>query len=783
MVLSDKSWNHLLEKSLLSNWNENKIYNYSDNLVFDFIIDTPPPYPSGRPWHVGAVAHYSQIDMIARSARMMGKKVLFPIGIDRNGLPIETFVEKKHKMRMRNSNRENFLSLCKKSLDELEDEMVNIMRLVGMSGDFDNYYRTDSALYRSTTQSTFIELWNKGLIYLSNRPNNYCHECGTTISDAEVIYENLPSKLIYMKFDVKNSNDNIIIASTRPELLFSCQAIIVNPDDDRYTKYHNEEIIVPIFNKVVKVIPHQSAKVDFGTGAVMVCSYGDQNDVKLFRELKLQEIPSVSVYGKITANGGKYSGLSVSQARRMIIEDLLTSNILLKQEDILHRTPLCERSKTPIEIIPLEEYYLKQLNLIPELSEKASYIKIYPETHRQILINWLNSITIDWPISRRRYYGTEIPVWYCDNCKSPNLPSKCERYYIPWKESPPFNVCKKCGYDSFTGEERIFDTWMDSSITPLFICKYNRDDLFFEKNYPATIRVQSKDIVRTWLYYSLLRSYQLTNEMPWKEAWIMGYGVDEKGEKMSKSKGNVVDPLPLLERYGADAFRFWSASETNLGQDFRYSEDKIKNAQRFLSKFWNICKFILNFEVVLEKPILLHNTDKWILNELSDLVEKVIDGYKSYNFFIPSNLIREFTWNIFADHYIEMVKPRVYSNKPADSLSGIYTLHKCLSSILLLFAPICPFITEYVWLRSYSNYYSSASIHKCIFPSSDMSDESLKRYTNSIMSFNSYIWNKKKNTLSKETGKPLSLKDSINEIIPSELSLFEDDLKAMHRII
>lgn len=783
MVLSDKSWNHLLEKSLLSNWNENKIYNYSDNLVFDFIIDTPPPYPSGRPWHVGAVAHYSQIDMIARSARMMGKKVLFPIGIDRNGLPIETFVEKKHKMRMRNSNRENFLSLCKKSLDELEDEMVNIMRLVGMSGDFDNYYRTDSALYRSTTQSTFVELWNKGLIYLSNRPNNYCHECGTTISDAEVIYENLPSKLIYMKFDVKNSNDNIIIASTRPELLFSCQAIIVNPDDDRYTKYHNEEIIVPIFNKVVKVIPHQSAKVDFGTGAVMVCSYGDQNDVKLFRELKLQEIPSVSVYGKITANGGKYSGLSVSQARRMIIEDLLTSNILLKQEDILHRTPLCERSKTPIEIIPLEEYYLKQLNLIPELSEKASYIKIYPETHRQILINWLNSITIDWPISRRRYYGTEIPVWYCDNCKSPNLPSKCERYYIPWKESPPFNVCKKCGYDSFTGEERIFDTWMDSSITPLFICKYNRDDLFFEKNYPATIRVQSKDIVRTWLYYSLLRSYQLTNEMPWKEAWIMGYGVDEKGEKMSKSKGNVVDPLPLLERYGADAFRFWSASETNLGQDFRYSEDKIKNAQRFLSKFWNICKFILNFEVVLEKPILLHNTDKWILNELSDLVEKVIDGYKSYNFFIPSNLIREFTWNIFADHYIEMVKPRVYSNKPADSLSGIYTLHKCLSSILLLFAPICPFITEYVWLKSYSNYHSSTSIHKCIFPSSDMSDESLKRYTNSIMSFNSYIWNKKKNTLSKETGKPLSLKDSINEIIPSELSLFEDDLKAMHRII
>src|ERR687897_2834544 len=521
-----KSWNPTLEMEILKKWESDDTYKFSvESDKSPFVIDTPPPYPSGRPWHIGAAAQYAQIDMIARTARMFGNNVYFPIGIDRNGLPVEIYTEKKHKIRMRQTDREEFLNLCKISLDDLEKEMIQIMKSIGLSANFEEYYRTDSNEYRTLTQSTFINLWRRGLVYSANRPNNYCPSCGTTIADAEITYEERKTNLVHLKFRLKNENEDLIVATTRPELIFACQCVIVNPNDTRYEKMYKKEVILPLFDREVKILPHHSAKSEFGSGAVMVCSYGDLNDVQVFRELGLKEIVAITPSGITTAAAGPYSNLPLKEARAKIIKDLNSAGLLEQEEDILHRTPLCERSKTPIEIIPLEDYYLKQLEYIPKLKGMVEQIKFYPSIHKQILINWLNSISIDWPISRRRFYGTEIPIWYCNNCRTPNIPDSivADKYYRPWKEKPPFEKCIACNCTDFTGEDRIFDTWMDSSITPLFITKYKTDQKLHDYTYPTTVRPQAKDIIRTWLHYSMLRCLQLTDKMPWSSAWIMGY--------------------------------------------------------------------------------------------------------------------------------------------------------------------------------------------------------------------------------------------------------------------
>jgi valyl-tRNA synthetase len=766
--INEKAWNPEIEKEILKQWEEEKIYAFSptdDN----FTIDTPPPYPSGRPWHIGAAAHYSQIDMIARTARMNGKNVFFPIGIDRNGLPVELYTEKKHNIRMRETERGEFLNLCRVALDDLEAEMLLIMKNLGLSGDFANYYRTDSEEYRTLTQSTFIELWKKGQIYLANRPNNYDWVSGTTIADAEIIYQELQTKLVYMKFKIKDTDKEIIIASTRPELLCACKTIIVNPEDERYSEYLGKKVIVPITNEEVELRTHHSAQQEFGSGAVMVCSYGDQNDVSLFRELGLEEVVAIGLDGKMTEAAGEYAGLKPKQARTKIIEDLENKGFLEKTEDISHRTPVSERSKIPIEIIPMEEYYLKQKEAVEKMKKLGQEIIFYPSMHKQILLNWLESINIDWPISRRRYYGTEIPIWYCKSCSEPYVPEP-GKYYKPWSEKCPISKCPKCDSTEFVGEERTFDTWMDSSVSPLFVSKFNKDPEFFNKVYPASIRPQAKDIVRTWLYYTLLRCDQLTGEKPWSQAWIMGYGLDEKGMKMSKSKGNAIDPLPVIEKLGADTFRFWSASEINHGYDFRCNEQKIESTKKFLSKLWNVSRFLSSFPVI--KSGTPNPTDQWILSELNNLIKECKKGYDEYNFFIPAIAIREFTWNVFAAHYIEMVKARAYgigfSDEERDG--AIFTLHKILSTILKLLAPITPFITDHLW----KTLYSTDSIHK--EHQVKVEDEYLENnFTNEIAEFNSKVWNEKK-------AKGLSLKDSFSFLIPENLEAFKKDLKSMHNL-
>ncbi len=768
--IKEKAWKKELEDEISKSW-------ASEKRSFDmrakkpvFTIDTPPPYPSGRPWHIGAAAHYAQIDMIARTARMQGFEVLFPIGIDRNGLPVELYTEKKYGMKIRDTTREKFVQLCVTALDDLEAEMIGIMKSMGLSGSFDDYYRTDSEAYRALTQATFIGLWSRGLIYEDTRPNNYCTECRTTIADAEIIYDELPTKLVYMKFTVKETGEHIIVATTRPELLASCQVVMFNPSDGRYKRLKGRHAIIPVFNREVPIIAHNYVDASFGSGLVMMCSYGDYSDVRIFRELKLPEIIAVNAEGEMTHNAGKYAGMKIRAAREKIIEDLKSLGLAEKIENISHRTPVCDRSKTPIEIIPMNEFYLRQLDFVSAIKNSSKHLKFHPESHRQILLDWLDSITVDWPISRRRYYGTEIPIWYCKDCKAPNVP-KPGKYYKPWRENPPFNSCQRCkSGKGFIGEERTFDTWVDSSISPLFISRYSKDSEFFKKTYPNSLRPQGKDIIRTWLYYTLLRCYQLTNKPPFGHAWISGYGVDEKGEKMSKSKGNVIDPVPILEKFGADAFRFWSAAEASLGSDFRCSEQRIASAGKFLTKLWNVARYISAFPVVEDAKLCA--ADKWIIDECNELIDECAAGYKDFNFFIPSTKIRDFIWNMFAAYYIELSKTRAYGAgfEKSEQASAWYTLHYCLKTVLKLLAPMAPFISDYVWRELYGN-----SVHKEKFPDKTKKKE-LNFTTEDLISLMSAIWKEKKD-------KNLSLKAEVKELIlPERFEGLEKDIAATHNV-
>jgi valyl-tRNA synthetase len=769
--LEATSWNPGLEEEIRRIWETENSFVFQPHAdkKRNFVMDTPPPYPSGKPWHPGALTQYSQIDMVARSARMRNYRVLYPVGIDRNGLPVEIATERKYRIQLRKTPREEFIGLCKHALDDIEAYMIDLLKKMGVSGDFENKYRTDSEEYRKLTQWSFIESWNKGLVYIANRPNNYCTDCGTTIADAEIEYEELPTYLVTNRFQIKDSDEELLVATTRPELLEACQLVIVHPDDDRYKKFVGKSVIVPIFGKEVQVAAHKSVDMNFGTGAVMICSYGDYHDVQLFRELRLKEIVAIDTDGKMTPAAGKYAGMAIKDARSQIIQDLQEAKIAVKVEQIQHRTPLCERSHTAIEIIPMEEFYLKQLDFLSKLRKLAKKMEFHPDEHRQILFNWMDSLTTDYPISRRRYYATEIPIWYCTKCNEPHLP-KPGKYYRPWRDPAPFKKCKKCGNTKFVGEMKTFDTWMDSSISALYITKRTKNIRFYRSTYPTTIRTQGKDIVRTWLYYSLLRCYLLTGRAPFKHAWVGGLGQDAKGRAMRKSLGNFVDPEPLLQKYGTDNFRFWGASEANLGYDFRLSEDRIAGAGKFLTKLWNTARFIGSFPE--PKSATLTPADKWIMTELNKLIRESMKGYQDFNMYVPATKIREFLWNVFAAHYIEMVKSRAYGDAGTEKErdAARYTLHYVMRSILLLLAPIVPHVTDYIWRRLYS----ASTIHLEKFPKT-------KTYkirpgvTQTLTEFNVEVWKVKRE-------KGIALKESIQIEVPRKLRPYLTDLTRMHHI-
>ncbi|MBU4387826.1 class I tRNA ligase family protein, partial [Candidatus Dependentiae bacterium] len=605
------------------------------------------------------------------------------------------------------------------------------------------------------------------------------------IADSEIDYEEIQSMFNDIKWTVKETGEEIVIGTTRPELIATCGMVIYNPNDKRYKHLEGKTAISPIFNEEIPIKAHPLAQIDKGTGLVMMCSAGDLSDIQFFREMKLTPRIAIGQDGKMNENAGILEGLKVKEARGKIVELIKEKGLLIKQEQITHRTPISARSKVEIEFIEMSEFYLKQLDFKDDIRRIIKDINFYPKNSKKILDAWIDSVSIDWPISRRRYYATPIPLWYSENL----IALAPQGTYIePWRQDPPkesevldLETKKVLGTiadypkNKWVGEERVLDTWFDSSISELNMLKYKSDDEFFKKAYPATLRPQGKEIVRTWLYYTILRGFLETGKVCFKDTWIHQHILDGNGRKMSKSLGNIIDPQLILNEDGAEALRFWAATEGDLSKgDFVCSREKIRAERKSLNKLLNISHFVMAFEKPKTKPKLTP-LDNLMINYIEGLTVKCDKSYKVYDFNHPAQELRNFLWEIFASSYIELVKNRAYNEEgkftEEGSASAKYTLHFLLERLIILLYPIIPQITSVIANEKGIDLLTLEwpQAKKTEF---EVDNEIIKK----VIDFNKMVWKAKK-----ELG--ISLRESIKDIsIPKELQLFEKDLKACHKI-
>uniref|UniRef100_A0A7C2VDL1 Valine--tRNA ligase n=1 Tax=Ignisphaera aggregans TaxID=334771 RepID=A0A7C2VDL1_9CREN len=781
--LSDTRWNKEYEVMLSDLWEKEGHYRFSyDPSRPTLIIDTPPPYISGRP-HIGQVASYIQMDMIARAYRMMGYNVLMPFYGDRNGLPVEIYVERTYNINPHEAaktveGREKFLELCRKHLDDVEKTFVSVWRMLGCTFE---YWKegTDSEEYRKITQETFIKLWREGLIYEADRPVIWCPRCRTSLAEAEVEYKEEVGELYHIVFPVQGG-DNIVIATTRPELLGACLVVAYNPEDNRYKHFRNRKAVVPVYNLVVDIVEHASVDPRFGTGIMMICSYGDQADVRVIRELGLQPRIIIDENGLMNEKAGPLTGLSIPEARKKIVEILREQGYLVKVEKIKRNVPSCWRCGSPVEFIHTREYFLKQLEFKDVLKEVAAKIEFIPEEYRQRLFSWIDSLAMDWPISRSRYYATELPVWKCSRCGSILVP-KPGRYYRPWKDPAPWDSCPKCGApkNELVGETKVFDTWFDSSISVLYasgITKYPHIFELYVSGKTKAMRPQGYEIIRTWLYYTLLRIYQLYKKPAFDIVRINGMGLDEKGEAMHKSKGNIIFTEPMVEKYGADAVRYWAAVAAKIGSDYRVSEQVMKTGMLFVTKLLNISRFISMFPVP-ERVEKLHPLDLAILEKLNEVVASVRKSYEKTDVYTVVHTLYSFVWNVFADHYIELVKARAYGSEgftDEEQKSAWYTLNTALRYVLLMLAPIMPFVTDYIWRKVFAD----RSIHLESMPEPNVEwNAGYAKVLDKVIEINSAIWRYKKQN-------NMKLSEPLNAVlyIASDVAVAAKDLQYLHKI-
>jgi len=823
--ITDKRWTIDLEKRIQEeHYADQDLYN--SRYGFDptsekelFVIDTPPPYPSGT-WHIGAVAQYSMIDVIARSQRLMGKEVYFPWGVDRNGINIEFTVEKNTDRKMKTYDRAEFLKLCEETIEEFTQAMRDTARRVGLSCDFSKEYLTDSPEYRAVTQAIFVDLFKRGEIVEDLRPNIYDPVEGTTIADAEVERLQRMTQLVDIKWTTE-SGEEITISTTRPELICACGVVVVHPDDERYLHLVGHQIHLPVEvegrGTSVEIRAHPSVKSDFGSGVLMVCSFGDQNDVAVFRELGLTPFQAIGLDGCMTGISGPLDGMPVLEARKAVIESLEGVGRIVSIEDRQQEVPVSERGKNPVEIILLKEWYIRQTHKQDRIAELADEINFTPPRNKQFLLDWMDNISIDWPISRRRWYHTEIPIWYSEDQQKVIVPP-VGIYVQPWCEGPPPNsrvldretkedlgewsdLVESLG--DIQGEEKVFDTWMDSSNSNLFVSGYLSDNDTFERAFPTGIRPQGKEIVRTWLYYTLLKSALLFDKPAFKNVWIDGLGMDPWGRKMSKSLGNGIDADSVLEcgaggrtgswkikgpnntvnlkanKIGSECFRLWKACDAQVGDDFQINPEEIEaKYYGVLTKLFNVARFASQFEIPDDldtAPSDLSISERWILSEFAQVNLTVRAAWENIDIYTAAQSIKNFGTGVFPSHWLEMAKTRLYN----DDLGAAWTVHRIVRDLLTMFSPICPFLCHHLS----STLYGVSAVDVRNFPDlpieelgeGDLGDE-LRNYSSTITEFNSDVW-AAKNEAGLGRGKPISGIE-----IPSELEEFTSHLITMHKL-
>ncbi|MEM2108342.1 MAG: valine--tRNA ligase [Candidatus Bathyarchaeia archaeon] len=712
-----------IERKWQKKWEEMGIhrFDWNDFKRPVFSIDTPPPYPSGE-FHMGNVLNWTYFDMVARYKRMRGYNVLFPQGWDCHGLSIEVQVEKTHNIRKRDVPPDQFRKWCEQLVEKYIAMMkVGILKL-GCSVDWTTEYRTMDPDYWRRTQLSFILLYKKGYIYQGTHPVNWCPRCETAIADAEVDYEKRHGTLHYIRFPLEGSSEYLLIATTRPEFIPACVAVEVNPEDERFSKYIGKTIVVPLANRTVQVIAEEAVDPSFGTGAVMICTYGDKDDVKTVIKHKLPVIKLLTENGRINENGGKYAGLTINQARKAIVEDLTAAGLLEKTEQIEQEVGVCDRCKTHVEILEHKQWFMKTRILTDAVEKTANEVVWYPDYMKTRLIDWAKSLDWDWVISRQRVFATPIPAWHCKGCGELILAEETWVPIDPKLENPRIDKCPKCGRREFTAENDVFDTWMDSSITCAVHAGWpDRKD--WRRFFPADMHPSGIDIIRTWAYYLMVRHLALFGETPYKSCLINGMVLGSDGRKMSKSLKNYVAAPEVLDKYGADATRQWAAGGGATGSDIPFRWPDVEYGRRFLVKLWNVACFanrlLVDYRPLKMEDVKLEPLDRWVISKVEKLTQKVTEAFEKCQFNIALEEIRNFTWHVFCDCYVEAVKDRLYKSEihgETKRKAAQFTLYEVLHRILQLLSPVTPHLTEEIYQAMYAEHKGYRSLHALPWP-------------------------------------------------------------------
>lgn len=691
-------------------WEEQKIFAFDrNNNKTVFSIDTPPPYPSGD-FHMGNVLNWSYIDFIARYRRMRGFNVLFPQGFDVHGLPTEVKVEQKYNVKSSELPRKEWIMMCEEWTNNNIIGIKKMMNTFGFSMDWLLEYRTSDSAYMKTVQQSFLDLRDRDLLYRGKHPINFCTSCGTAIADAEVEYAGRKTKLNFIKFNLAGEG-NIVIATTRPEMLHACVGIAVNPEDGRYKNILGRKAIVPIFGQEVEIFASKDVDSSFGTGIVMICTFGDKQDVEWTMKHNLPIIDAIDRKGNLI-NAGKYSGLNVVEGRKRILEDLKKTGALLEQKDLEQNVGLCWRCKHVVEIINMEQWFVAVTRLKNKIISETKKAKWVPEYMAIRQTNWAESMSWDWVISRQKVYGTPIPVWYC---KCGNI-AFADAKELPVDPTEKERKCERCG-SVMKGETDTMDTWMDSSMTIAYHAGW--PDRFDKKLYPADVQPNGTDIIRTWDYYLMARHLALFGSSPYKTVVINGMVMGEDGRKMSKSLGNYVTAKEALEKSSADSLRFWAASGGSTGNDIPFSWKDVEHAQRFITKLWNIFNFFRTsagaerVRKKSERTII----DRWIISRLCRTISAATKSLDEYQFNMALTEIENFVWHEVADNYLEMIKYRLYNENDKTRDAAIETFYDCLFASIKLLAPFMPFVTEEIYQKFFRE--KNISVHVSKWPEFD----------------------------------------------------------------
>ncbi|MEM3690391.1 MAG: valine--tRNA ligase [Candidatus Micrarchaeia archaeon] len=707
------------EGKLRKKWEKLKIHEFNEKSKRKvFVIDTPPPFPTGE-FHIGNTLNWCYMDFVARYKRMCGYNVFFPQGWDCHGFPTEVQVEKKYGK----LHREQFKQKCLEWTSQVVGKMKPQMEQMGFSIDWRQEYYTFDREYHRKVQHSILKMFEKGLVYRSKHPVLWCPNCESAIAKAETDDVERETTLNYVKFSCDGKP--LLIATTRPELLHACVAILVNPEDERYKELHGKTAVVPLFNREVKIMPDPDVDPNFGTGIVMVCTFGDKQDVVWAYRYNLPVIEAMNQKGELL-NAGKFTGMKADKARKAILEELSSLELVAKTEKLKQVVRIHDRCKKPVEFLLSAQWFMKLRGNEEEVMKAAYKMRWVPSHAIQLLADWCKGLEWDWCFSRQRVFGIPIPFWYCERCDGVVAPSYSSLPVDPTKDKPPVENCPKCE-GKLIGESSVCDGWVDSSITPLIIAGWPDDEKKFKLLYPSSLRPQGTDIIRTWAFYTIYRCLMLTGEPCFKDVLINGMVCGSDGRKMSKSLGNYVEAKDVIAKSSVDSLRMWAALSGSTGKDNIFYWKDVNYAHSFLNKLWNASKFI---ETSLkgykeEGRVKLKTTDRWILSRLNKLVENCTNHMENYEFYSAIVAITEFFWHEFCDYYIEEVKHRLYQSDRYGEESrkaAQHTLKTVLATTLKLLAPFAPYTADEIYCSLFSE---EPSVHLERWPKADakMKDE------------------------------------------------------------